>query len=344
MGKNMRIKNRRQSVWLWISLAIAGLAVLFVAVISLWYFGSLAPVDKSDTTKRQFSVEMGASTEQIANDLRAQGLIRNANVFAIYAKLHNKKIEAGTHLLAPSESTQEIAEKLAAAETDQIAVTIPPGLTLDELRKVFQSYGFTDEQITAAYEKNYDSTVLADRPAGADLEGYIFPETYNINLGDGPDVVIQKSLDELDKRLQNGNLIAKFKQNGLTTYGAITLASIVQKEVSDAETQRKVAGVFYNRLAAETWLGSDVTYMYAAEKSGAVASPNLDSPYNTRLYKGLPPGPIANMNFSALSAVADPEMSDYVYFVAGDDGATHFSLTEDEHLQNVAKYCTTLCQ
>ena len=138
----------------------------------------------------------------------------------------------------------------------------------------------------------------------------------------------------------------EFAKRNLTIHQAITLASIVQKEVKNPVDQKQVAQVFLKRLADGMQLGSDVTYMYAADQMGVEGTPALESPYNTRKYTGLPPGPISNMNPSALDAVAFPAPGEYVYFVAGDgpdEGKTFFAYTVEEHEANIAAHCRELC-
>ena len=143
--------------------------------------------------------------------------------------------------------------------------------------------------------------------------------------------------------VQKHDLVKKYKQRGLTLYEGITLASIVQREVNGLDDQKKVAGVFYNRLKQDMMLGSDVTYQYIADKTGQQRSPSLDSPYNTRRYTGLPPGPIAVPGESALLAVAEPTKSDYLYFLSGDDDKTYFGKTEAEHERNIQQHCQKKC-
>ena len=136
----------------------------------------------------------------------------------------------------------------------------------------------------------------------------------------------------------------RLRAQGLSLRDGIILASIVQKEVSDVAVQPAVAQVFLKRLRENISLGSDVTFLYIAKKEGREPSIYDPSPYNTRQHKGLPPGPIANFNLAALEAVASPAAGDYLYFVAGDDGATHFARTEAEHKANIAAYCKKLCK
>ena len=146
------------------------------------------------------------------------------------------------------------------------------------------------------------------------------------------------------------NLVEGFKQQGLTLYEGITLASIVQREsITPPDTsepsadQKQIAQVFYSRLAAGMTLGSDVTYQYAADKLGVARDVNLDSPYNTRRYKGLPPGPIASPGLTALKAVAAPAAGDYLFFLTGDDNITYFAHTDAEHKANIINHCAKNC-
>ena len=133
--------------------------------------------------------------------------------------------------------------------------------------------------------------------------------------------------------------IGQLRQIGPPRWG-----SLVQQEVGDTEVQKQVAQVFLKRLKEDIQLGSDVTFFYAAELTGEDPSPSLDNPYNTRLYKGLPPGPIGTVTRGSLNAVANPAKGDFLFFVAGDDGNTYFSKTLEEHNANVKKHCIELCK
>lgn len=311
----------------------------------LWWSTSTNPVDAKDTNTRQFDVDKGTSTAEVAEALKRSGFIRNTLAFKLYKRLHGGVIQAGTHMLSPSYDLAKVVKTLATAETDEVDVTIPPGLTLKELRENFKKYDYTDDEIDAAFAKQYDSPVLADRPAGATLEGYLFPDTYRVYAGDDLSVLIQKALDKMNSEILSNNLGVKFQQNGLNIHEGITMASIVTKEVKDPTDQRKVAGVFYKRLSNGMNLGSDVTFKYAyAQGLCSQDNSKCDSVYNTRIHEGLPPGPIAIPTLSALRAVANPEIGTAMYFVAGDDGKTYFSDTLDQHNQAIANHCTKLCE
>ena len=204
--------------------------------------------------------------------------------------------------------------------------------------------GFSEQEIRYAMTKNYTSGLFKDRPAGASLEGYLYPETYIITADDSLDHVFSMTFAEFYKGITDNDIENQLKAQGLTLYQGVVLASIVQKEVSDPSDQRQVAQVFLKRLKEGMNLGSDVTFFYAAKKDGRTPSVSDPSPYNTRIHAGLPPGPISNFHLSALQAVANPATGDFLYFVAGDDGKTYFARTEAEHDANIANHCTKLCQ
>lgn len=326
-------------------IAVVLLLLAASTVIAIWWHSSNEPVSLTDKNTYQFDVEEGATVDEVANGLQRAGFIKNTLAFRIYMRLNGNVIQAGSHMLSPSYTLSEIAEKLATADTDEVDIQIPPGLTLDELRSVFKKYDYTDAEIEQAFNATYDNAILADRPQGATLEGYLYPDTYRVYAGDSLEVVIGKALDKFASVADQYGLQDAFAARGLTFYQGATLASIVTKEVQKTDDQKLVAGVFYNRLNAGMPLGSDVTYMYAY-KAGLCSenTPDCDSVYNTRIYEGLPPGPIANPSLSALQAVANPTDSNYYYFVAGEDGNTYFSETADQHNQAVADHCGSLCE
>ena len=152
-----------------------------------------------------------------------------------------------------------------------------------------------------------------------------------------------RTFDELQKQVDAHNLVAAYQQKGLSLYQGITLASIVQREVADMADSKQVAQVFLKRLSDDFPLGADATFVYAAKKVGATPSVDFDSPYNTRIHTGLPPGPISSPGATALQAVGAPAPGDYMYFVSGDDGRTHFSRTLAEHEALTAEYCKKNC-
>lgn len=331
---------------------VALLIALVFAIGSLIYgTTALLAVDSSDTDGIRFVVNPGESATEIAKSLHEAGLIQDPFVFQLYTQLTGTKsqLQAGGYILKKSMPVAEIIEHISSGKTDEIVVTILPGLTLEQLadpdvKGSLAQQGFSPDEIKNAYADAYTGNLFESKPAQRSLEGYLYPETYKLMANDRLQRIIQMSLDEMYSQIVAKGLEAKVTQQGLSLHDGIILASIIQKEVADPVEQKQVAQVFLKRLKEGVVLGSDVTFMYIAEKEGREPSVDDDSPYNTRKFGGLPPGAISNFNLSALEAIADPAPGDFLYFVAGDDGTTHFARTEEEHESNVAKYCTVLCR
>lgn len=344
--KPKRFKNKKK----WIIGALIVLAVLsaiMTAGIQWWYNDALQP--RSSSTERiKIIIEPGASPSQIADELEKKGVIKSALAFGILIKQEGNrdKLQAGTYLFSPKQSSHEVLAWLVEGKVDTFNVTILPGLTLAQIKQNLIKDGYKAADIDAAYAKDYsDHALLASKPKDGNLEGYIYPDTYQISSETTVEELLSRSFDLFYQQIQRKGLEEELKARGFTLHQGITLASIVGKEVSNATDKRQVAQVFEKRLKEGIQLGSDVTYLYAASLVGQEksATPDFDSPYNTRIVKGLPPGAIANFSIDSLEAVADPAPGDYLYFVAGDDGTTHFSKTEAEHQDNINKYCTKLC-
>lgn len=369
-SKPLSLAKSKKRRWIWWT---AGILVFLCVVATagyLWYVNALTPVNANDKTVQQVQINEGASFSFVSGRLEERKLIRSSLALQIYAYIHHEagNLKQGSCNLMPSEPSAEILKKLTSGCHDFKSVTFYPGAAIEKsknlkegekdfsVRGSLEAAGFSDADITAALTATYDSPLFAGRPAGASLEGYIYGDTYYINADSGPEEALKDSFSEMEKAVEKDNLVAEYKAHGLSLYQGITLASIIQRELScdnlDSakqatcyENQQKVAQVFYSRLAQGMELGSDVTFIYAAGLTGAVPSPSLDSPYNTRLYKGLPPGPIASPSEYALRAAANPASTDYLYFIAGDEGggAMYFGRTNAEHEQNIKDHCQVLC-
>lgn len=337
-------KRRRLLPWI-----ISGLGVLVILLIIagvagyLWYKSALAPV--SSTYKGvSVSIESGATVSDVAKKLEQSGLVKSALITEVYMRLKGKtNVKAGHYELSPNQPVSEIVAWLNDGRVDTIKLTIYPGQTLGETRQSLINYGYSAESVDAALAKKYDHPLLKDKPADANLQGYIYPETYFVNSGGSVEQLLVRVFDEFEAQINNNKIREGLSKQGLNLHQGVILASIVGAEVPGYEDRRKVAQVFEKRLRENMVLGSDITYIYIAKQMGIQASPDIDSPYNTRKFPGLPPGPLSNFNLAALQAVADPATTDYLYFVAGDDGITHFSHTAEEHELNVSRYCQKLC-
>lgn len=328
---------------------------LFVTLVSLlvllgaatyaaysWYADALTPYSNSQEQVR-LTIDAGTSVSQVAKMLEDKKLIKSAFALELYVRLNNKNdIKAGNYVFTPSQPPTEILTWLNEGRIDTFKLTVLPGKNLAELRGTFKKYGFSDQEIDQTYSAQYQHPLFAGKPAGTSLEGYIYPETYAVNTDTPLQDIVRQGFDLMYKQIQQKGIEQKVAAHNLSLYQAVTLASMVEKEVAHGD-QPQVAQVFLTRLQLGMTLGSDVTYKYGAALLGVPATPDVASPYNTRLHAGLPPGPVANFNFAALNAVANPAPGDYLYFVSGDDGTNHFSRTLPEHEANIQKYCQKLC-
>lgn len=343
----LQVKKPHQKPRFWvlgITGALISIAVILAVGSFVWYQQNLQPVSGSKQNIR-FIVKSGEGNAEIAANLEEKGIIRSSEAMIIYLRLTNKaaSLQAGTYVISPSNSVQQVVEHLSSGKTDVFNITILPGRTLAEIKKDLGKYGYSSSEVDEAYNDTYGSPLMADKPKGADLEGYIFPETFEMSASSDLNSLFQRSMDALYARLQADGLIEKFKQKGLNVHQALTLASIIQKEASDPADQPQIAQVFFTRIDSGMKLESDVTFHYGAEKLGVEPRVDLNSPYNTRLVGGLPPTPISNMNYSALQAVANPAAGNYVYFIAGDNGNIYYGRTLQEHQVNIDKHCQKLC-
>lgn len=345
-GLDVKQKKRKRikKIILFSVLGIIVLLIAFVVAMVFWYNAQLAPQDSSNTRLRVEVIEPNMTPQEIGELLKDEGIIRNTQAFVLYTRISKTggKLQAGTYRLSPSESTPDIVAHLVNGTVDTFDITFLPGSTLAENRATLIKAGYTKEQVDAGLSETYDSPLFDTKPATADLEGYIYGETYNFSTSATVEDILNRTFAQYEQVVVENNLVAQFKAHGLSLYQGITLASIVQREaVKGSEAQ--IAQVFYSRLAANMPLGSDVTYQYIADKTGVARDPNLDSPYNTRRYTGLPPGPIAVPGLSALKAVADPASGDYLYFLSGDDDVTYYARTLSEHEANISAHCKVKC-
>jgi UPF0755 protein len=210
-------------------------------------------------------------------------------------------------------------------------------------KKVLLEAGYNQAEIDAAFKKTYESPLFQDKPANADLEGYIYGETYTFSAGSTVEQILQRTFDEFYAAISENDLISGLRAQGFNLYQGVTLASIIQREVSGQADSAQVAQIFLKRLNEGMPLGADATFVYVANKAGITPTVDLDSPYNTRIHTGLPPGPISAPGVAALQAVAHPAEGDYLYFVSGDDGKNYYSRTIEEHEKNTREYCKINC-
>lgn len=336
----------------------AGLIVLVVVLVLIVggfiahhvYNQDLEPADPSGQA-RSVTITQGSSVNSIAGELFSQHLIKSQWAFEFYVTRADARSElkAGIYNLSPSMNVGEIVSILTHGKVATSLVTILPGQRLDQVEAALIRAGFSKSDVEAAMQpsKYAGNPALVDKPAGASLEGFLYPDSFERDSTTQPEQIISESLQEMANHL-TPSLRAAYAKEGLNVYQAITLASMVEQEAATPSDRAQVAQVFLSRLKAGSVLGSDVTAFYGARQAGdAGISPidqlKLDTPYNTLINPGLPPGPISNVSASSLEAVAHPANTNWLYFVAGDNGKVYFSQTATEHDQQIQLYCHKLC-
>ncbi len=331
----------------WLIAIVVALFLIGATAVTLriWYTNNLKPISTSGEAVI-FTVNPGNGVHQIAIDLKQVGLIRSVSAFETYVTTNDYrgKLQAGTYRLNPSMSVQRIVAKMVNGDVARDLLTILPGKRLGEIQQAFINAGYTQDEVKAALNPAIYSghPVLASLPKGANLEGYLYPDSYHKQSNTPASTIIRQSLDEMAKYL-TADISGGFKAQGLNTFEGIILASIVLKETDNSADQPIVAQVLLTRLSRNILLQADATAYYASALAGRPRSLSIDSPYNTYLYPGLPPGPISNATKEALRAVANSAKSSFLYYFTGEDCKMHYTYSLEEHQAAIEKYGVKSC-
>jgi len=343
---NEQLKVRRSKKWFLI------LPLLFILLIggsgTGWYSLNIKPLNPSDTALRTVTVDEGATENTISSKLEQEGIIRSPVAYRLYVRLNGAQgqMQAGGYELSAAMSVAQIVDRLTKGEVAIELLTILPAQRLDQIEEAFSEAGYSDEDIEEALNSdNYKNhPALIDKPVLASLEGYLYPESFQKTPTTPLRSIVELSLDET-ALLFDDKIKADLQTNhGLDLHQAVIMASIVEREVSNPDDRTKVAQVFLKRYKEGISLGSDPTALFGALLFGIEPGVSADTPYNTRLYAGLPPGPINNISAESLRAVAYPADTDFLFFVSGDDGNTYFSNTLAQHEALAAEHCIELCR
>lgn len=339
LNKNFIQKNKKL---LTSGVIVLGVILSFFAFMAAYYLYFLdKPLDKN-AAETTFVITKGDGVRKIAANLEKDEIISQDLTFLIYLKLSglSSSLQAGDYRLSAAMSPYTIADILTKGKVASKKITIPEGWTIDDIGTYLEKQGIvTKADFVAATKKNYEYDFLADKPAGQDLEGYLFPDTYQISVTANAEDIVRVMLDNFDKQLTTETRAA-ISGSGMNIYETVTLASIVEREVSKPEDRKVVAGIFLNRLNTGMALESCATVQYilkTSEKRLSYEQTRVESPYNTYLNTGLPVGPIGNPGSESIRAVLFPEKTDYYFFFSA-DGVTYYSKTLEEHNAKVAKY------
>ena len=315
--------------------------------------GQLDSRASNDGRAIHFTIRPGESTSAIASRLESAGLIDSASNFRLLSRMRGAdgQLKAGEYELRANMTSGEILDALRA-NSGGTSFTVPEGWRAAEIADALDKRGLAkrDDFLTAARASDYSNDFLANRPEGASLEGYLFPDTQQFLPGTSARAIVQAMLDDFGRRF-TPEMRSQAASRGLTINQVVILASIIERETVVPEERPLVAGVINNRLQKNMRLQTDATVQFAIlgpdpapQLSGywkrglTVLDLQFDSPYNTYRIAGLPIGPIANPGLASLKAALAPTPSDYLYFVAKPDGSHAFARTLKEHNDNVAKY------
>lgn len=298
------------------------------------------------------TIPQGATPDGVADQLVANRLIRNKQVFLGYLRYRGGagKLQAGPLELNRNMSLEQITAALQAPRSETVTIRLPEGYTLQMMGSQAQQSGLGT---TAGYSAatgnvsawSYD--FLRDRPANApqNLEGYLFPDTYQVPRGAPDTELVRRQLQRFQQVVDGGLRQAATSpapgRPAESFYTVLTLASIVEREVGKDPDRAIVCGIFYNRLAQQVPLGADATVLYAVGRwKGSVTQQDLavDSPYNTRKIGGLPPGPISNPGLDSLKSCTYPQPSGYLYYFNDPKGVTHYAATDGEFQAQQKQY------
>jgi UPF0755 protein len=367
MFERMREKKKEVKVVRRIVLAI----VLLILIIGFfvgksvyrYVVSGLQPLDPESEEIINVEIPIGSNLNSIATTLESEGIIKDARLFKYYAKFNNEsQFQAGTYDLTKAMTLDELIQSLKSGKVYRepvFTMTVPEGLTLKEIGIIiekrtgisaeeFESY-INDEQTIDMFIAKYPNVIteeIKNKNIKFPFEGYLFPATYPFyeekpTIETVVDEMIQATVSNVSPYLNY------LEENEKTVHWLLTFSSLLEKEATQKSDRATIASVFYNRMQPKNPqqevmpLQTDPTVAYAHGQhlsKTTYADLEIDDPYNTYKYKGLPPGPIANAGKSSIDAVIDPESTDYLYFLADKTGENHFAKSYEEHLANRAKY------
>jgi UPF0755 protein len=346
LGKNLEnsyLKSKKKKTGLLIFTGVLAFLLIATFLFGLWIKTTIENPNSKNNEKKSVTIANGQGLEEISNELKDAGLVRNTFVFGLYLKYKGMagRVMAGEYQIPRNLTMIELASLITEGKIVTNKITIPEGWTIDQIGDYLEkNTNIKKVDFEAATQKKYNYNFLTGRPDGADLEGYLYPDTYILTSKPTADEVVKKMLDNFDLKFTD-TIRAKAINSNMTNFEIVTLASIVEREVAKTEDRKIVAGIFLNRLNNDMPLESCATIQYILKenkKQFSYEETRTPSPYNTYINAGLPKGPIGNPSIDSIEAVISPEKTNYFYFLTGDDGQTYFSITLDEHNEKKARY------
>lgn len=328
-------------------------AVIAIAIITggiLFYVRNQVYFSHGNQTLNEiFNIEKGEGSSDIAANLQEEGFISQKIYFWIYLKSHNllNKIYPGSYLLSGNLTIPEIATIITNPQKVFISVTFPEGWTAQQMADRLDAKGFDGKTFLSLVnnppkEIISQFSVFSDKPASASLEGYLFPDTYNFSKEATPEGILKKILNNTELKITD-DIKKQITSQKKTIFQILTMASILEKEVSSVKDFKIVSGIFWNRISNGQALQSCATLAYVLgvnKPQYSYDDTQIESPYNTYKYQGLPPGPISNPGINTINAAVNPEKTAYNYFLTDpkNKSNTVYSTTFQEHVANKLKF------
>lgn len=332
-------------------LAIFLLSVATVCAVSYWLYSSMNQPVQHARSNDFIEIPKGSSPSEIVNKLAAEGVIASPWAMKVYLRTFgdSSKLKAGDYQFNSPITALQVIKELEKGEERTIKITIPEGWTRFDIAKriveKFPTEPATDEKTVLAMMD--DTSLISDIDVNAkNLEGYLYPSTYSFPIGTEPKAVVKRMVDQF-RKVWKPEWNDRAKTLGRTPHEIVTIASLVETESKFDAERTVVASVIYNRLSRGMALGIDQTAVYVAKMEnrwdGTINKSDLDSPspYNTRKFAGLPPGPIASASESALEAALNPQKTDYLFYVLNvekNDGSHNFYASAAEFERGKAAY------
>jgi UPF0755 protein len=323
--------------------ALAGLVLLVSALLAAWRYETKSTKIGAGSPPVKLVVAPGASADTVARQLHGLGLVRHPLVFRLLARRRgvSGQLKAGEYALSGPLSVEGILHAVARGDVVRRDLTVPEGRNLDEIAALVMAEGL---DLEAFLEEARDPLPMRDLdPLATSLEGYLFPDTYDVPQSpEAPRVLVRRMLERFRDVI--APQLGRIRQRGLTVRQVVTLASIVELETAHAGERPRIAAVFWNRLNKRMPLQTDPSVIYALKLAGRwdgnirKRDLEIDSPYNTYRRAGLPPGPLGSPGKEAILAVLDPAPTRELYFVSRNDGTHEFSETLAAHNRAVNRF------
>lgn len=333
------------------------LSIVALGGVSYWLYNQLTTPAAHDKANKYIEIPKGSTPNQIVSKLASEGVIKSETATQIYLRAFGNAgvLKAGEYQFASPISPLQVLKELEKGEERTVKLTIPEGFTRFDIAKRIaekfpQNPPVDDKAILALMD---DTTLIKDIAPGAkNLEGYMYPTTYNFPRESEPKEIIRATVEQF-KKFWKPEWSDKAKSLGRTPQEIVTIASLIETESKFPQERATVASVIYNRLTKNIPLGIDQTVVYVAKMQnrwdGTIHKSDLevDSPYNTRKYGGLPPGPISSVTESSVAAALNPATTDYIFYVLNvenNDGSHHFYASAADFERGKAAYQTWLEQ